>query len=288
MRLVSVRTGDGPRPGAIVPGPDGDHVLTLDTPVERVLAGPAAQARARRAVEGADPRGLPLLADLVLEPPVRPRAILCLGYNYRGHLADAARQADPDPEFPDVFTKTPNVLIGPGDPVVLPRVPADVDYEGEVAIVIGRCAKDVPLDRAMEHVGGYTLFNDVTARDWQRRTSQWALGKSFDTFGPLGPWVVTADEVPDPHDLLVEVVRDGRVTVSQSTATMIFPMAFVIHHLSTVMTLEPGDVISTGTPQKLPAAQAAHRPLADGDEVTVRVSGLGELTTRFTANGDAP
>jgi 2-keto-4-pentenoate hydratase/2-oxohepta-3-ene-1,7-dioic acid hydratase in catechol pathway len=133
----------------------------------------------------------------------------------------------------------------------------------------------------MDHVAGYTLFNDVTARDWQRRTSQWALGKSFDTFGQLGPWIVTSDSVADPHDLLVEVVRDGVVTVSQSTSTMIFSMAYIVHYLSTVMTLEPGDIISTGTPQKLPEAQESHRALGDGDSVTIRVSGIGELTTTF-------
>ena len=222
-----------------------------------------------------------MLSDVELAPPVRPGTIVCLGYNYRGHVADGSTDGEPDPEFPDVFVKTPNVLIGPSDAVVLPLVPADVDYEGEIAIVIGRRAKDVPLESALEHVAGYTLFNDVTARDWQRRTSQWALGKSFDTFGPLGPWVVTPDEIADPHDLLVEVVRDGVVTVSQSTSTMIFSMAFVVHYLSTVMTLEPGDIISTGTPQKLPDAHRDHRSLAHGDAVTVRVGGIGELTTVF-------
>ncbi len=137
----------------------------------------------------------------------------------------------------------------------------------------------------MDHVAGYTLFNDVTARDWQRRTSQWALGKSFDTFGPLGPWIVTSDAVADPHDLLVEVVRDGVVTVSQSTSTMVFSMAFLVHHLSQVMTLDAGDVISTGSPQKLATVQDAHTPLAPGDAVTIRVAGIGELTTSFLASG---
>jgi 2-keto-4-pentenoate hydratase/2-oxohepta-3-ene-1,7-dioic acid hydratase in catechol pathway len=134
----------------------------------------------------------------------------------------------------------------------------------------------------MSYVAGYTVLNDVSDRSWQRKQSQWALGKCFDGFAPLGPWLVTADEV-DPQDLLVEVVRDGVVTVSQSTATTIFSVAFVVHHLSQVMTLEPGDVVSTGTPQKLPDAQEAHRPLAPGDAVTVRISGLGELTTTFVA-----
>lgn len=288
MRLVTYRHPTGPRAAVVVPSLDGDRVLDLAGPLESILADGTRLAAARDAVEATSATALPLLAEVQLLAPVRPGKIVCLGYNYRGHLADGASKAEPDPEFPDVFIKTPNVLVGPHDAVVIPRVPADVDYEGEIALVIGRRAKDVPIEAALEHVAGYTLFNDVTARDWQRRTSQWALGKSFDTFGPLGPWVVTADDVPDPHDLLVEVLRDGVVTVSQSTSTMIFPMAFVVHYLSTVMTLEPGDVISTGTPQKLAAAQESHLPLAHGDAVTVRVTGLGELTTTFIRPSGGP
>jgi 2-keto-4-pentenoate hydratase/2-oxohepta-3-ene-1,7-dioic acid hydratase in catechol pathway len=170
---------------------------------------------------------------------------------------------------------------------VIPPGATDVDYEGEVAVVIGRRAQRVSLEDALDHVGGYTILNDESDRAWQRRQSQWALGKCSDGFAPLGPWVVTPDELGDPQDLLVEVVRDGVVTVSQSTSTTIFSVAYVIHHLSQVLTLEPGDVVSTGTPQKLPAAQDAHRPLAPGDAVTVRISGIGELTTRFIAPQEA-
>lgn len=154
-------------------------------------------------------------------------------------------------------------------------------------MVIGRRAQRVSLEDALDHVGGCTILNDVSDRAWQRRQSQWTLGKCSDGFAPLGPWVVTPDEAPDPQDLLVEVVRDGVVTVSQSTSTTIFSVAYVIHHLSQVLTLEPGDIVSTGTPQKLPAAQETHRPLVDGDAVTVRISGLGELTTRFVASQES-
>jgi 2-keto-4-pentenoate hydratase/2-oxohepta-3-ene-1,7-dioic acid hydratase in catechol pathway len=275
---VSYAHPDGPRTAAVV----GDRLVDLgDGPLVDLLADPAALASARAAVAATPADDLPALSGARLLAPLRPGKILCLGYNYRGHVPAGADAAE-DPEFPDVFVKTPNVLAAPGDPVPLPGVAHDVDYEGEIALVIGRRAHDVPLEQALDHVAGYTLFNDVTDRAWQGRTSQWTLGKCFDSFGPLGPAVVTADEIPDPHDLLLEVERDGVVTVSQSTATMVFPMAFVVHYLSTVLTLEPGDVISTGTPQKLPAALAAHRPLADGDAVTVRVAGIGELTTTFT------
>ncbi|WP_194409984.1 fumarylacetoacetate hydrolase family protein [Microbacterium cremeum] len=281
MRLVSYRGPDGVRPAAVVVG---DRLLDLGKvagDVVSILEAEELRAAARASVAAADAATLPRLDPASLVAPVRPGKILCLGYNYRGHVPDGAEPAA-EPEYPDVFVKTPNTLAGPDDAVVIPPGATDVDYEGELAVVIGRRARRVSIDDALDHVGGYMILNDVSDRAWQRRQSQWALGKCSDGFAPLGPWVVTADEVADPQDLLVEVVRDGVVTVSQSTSTTIFSVAFVIHHVSQVLTLEPGDVVSTGTPQKLPAAQAVHRPLADGDAVTVRISGIGELTTRFT------
>ncbi|MET3976577.1 fumarylacetoacetate hydrolase family protein [Cellulosimicrobium sp. 4261] len=287
MRLVTHVHDGEERPGTLVPHGAGDRLLDLATvlgagvTVTDVLADAALGARARDAVAGADPASLPSADDVRLAPPVRPGAILCLGYNYRGHVPDGEDPTTNDPEFPDVFVKTPNTLSGPDDVVALPAVADDVDYEGEIAVVIGRRAHAVSVEDAMDHVAGYTLFDDVSDRSWQRRQSQWALGKCFDGFGQLGPAVVTADEVPDFHDLTVEVVRDDVVTVSQSTSTMVFRLPFLVSYLSQVMTLEPGDVVSTGTPQKLPDALATHRPLADGDAVTIRVTGLGALTTRF-------
>lgn len=282
MRLVSYRTADGVRPGAVVEGERLVDLAHVGGDIVAILGDDALLAAARAAVAAADIGALPLLDASSLDAPVRPGKILCLGYNYRGHVPDGA-EPEAEPEYPDVFVKTPNTLGGPNDVVVIPPGAVDVDYEGEVAIVIGRRAQRVSLEDALDHVGGYTILNDVSDRAWQRRQSQWALGKCSDGFAPLGPWVVTADEVADPQDLLVEVVRDGVVTVSQSTSTTIFSVAFVIHHLSQVLTLEPGDIVSTGTPQKLAAAQEAHRPLAAGDAVTVRISGIGELTTRFIA-----
>lgn len=294
MRLVTFAAVDVPRAGAVVASGAGDRLLDLagelgtsasvtEILVDDALLSAARSAVTRVAATPAELDALPKLAGLTLRPPVTPGKILCLGYNYRGHVPDGVDERADDPEYPDVFVKTPNTLNGPADAVVIPAAAEDVDYEGEIAIVIGRSAKDVPLASVMDHVAGYTILNDVSDRAWQRRQSQWALGKCFDGFAPLGPWVVTADDIPDPQDLLLEVVRDGVVTVSQSTSTTIFPVAFIVHYLSQTMTLEPGDVISTGTPQKLPEALAAHRPLAGGDSVTVRVSGIGELTTHFVA-----
>ena len=291
MRLVRYTGVDGgPRPGAVVAGAEGERLLDLGDvagSVEDLLTDAAALAAARQRAAAADASLLPPFDPAALLAPVTPGKILCLGYNYRGHVPDGIDPTANDPEHPDVFVKTPNTLAGPNEPVVIPPGATDVDYEGEVAVVIGRRAQRVSLEDALDHVGGYTILDDVSDRAWQRRQSQWALGKCSDGFAPLGPWVVTLDEVPDPQDLLVEVVRDGVVTVSQSTSTTIFSVAFVIHHLSQVLTLEPGDIVSTGTPQKLPAAQDAHRPLADGDAVTVRISGIGELTTRFVAHPEA-
>ncbi|MFB7883081.1 fumarylacetoacetate hydrolase family protein [Microbacterium sp. NPDC056057] len=287
MRLVTYAGSGDARPAAVVAG---DRVLDLGGiagSVTELLSSDAALDAAREAVASADADSLPSFDASALRAPVAPGKILCLGYNYRGHVPDGVDPTANDPEFPDVFVKTSNTLAGPNDAVVIPPGATDVDYEGEVAVVIGRRAQRVSLEDALDHVGGYTILNDVSDRAWQRRQSQWALGKCSDGFAPLGPWVVTPDDAPDPQDLLVEVVRDGVVTVSQSTSTTIFSVAYVIHHLSQVLTLEPGDIVSTGTPQKLPAAQDAHRPLADGDAVTVRISGLGELTTRFIASQES-
>lgn len=284
MRLVTLRTDAGLRPAVVVEIGGIDRVAEVPgaDSVARIVSDAGARAAAERAAAGVT-EAATALADVVLDAPVRPGKLLCLGYNYRGHVPDGAGATASDPEFPDVFVKTPNTVGGPSDLVVIPAGATDVDYEGEVAIVIGRRAHAVSLEEALDHVGGYTILNDVSDRAWQRRQSQWALGKCSDGFAPLGPWIVTADEIADPQDLLVEVVRDGVVTVSQSTSTTIFSVAFVVHYLSQIMTLEVGDIISTGTPQKLDAAQEVHRPLGDGDAVTVRISGLGALTTTFSS-----
>jgi 2-keto-4-pentenoate hydratase/2-oxohepta-3-ene-1,7-dioic acid hydratase in catechol pathway len=283
---AATRAAGAARPAAVVHASGTDRLVALPgiESVVEILADPAARHHAERLVADAVAHGhsLPALSDARLAPPVSPSKILCLGYNYRGHVPDGTDPTANDPETPDVFVKTPNTLGGPQDPVRIDPEATDVDYEGEVALVISKRAHRVGIEDAMGHVGGYTILNDVSDRTWQRKQSQWALGKCLDGFAPLGPWVVTPDEIPDPLDLQVEVVRKGVVTVSQNTSTTIFSPAFVVHHLSQVMTLEPGDIVSTGTPQKLPRAQQDHVPLAPGDAVTVRISGIGELTTRFT------
>lgn len=295
MRLVSITTGGIELPGAVLEGPDGvDRVLELgvstgSATLAQLLADDAALAVARAAIDQADPETLPRLADLRLAPPVRPRTILCLGYNYRGHVEGhneghvEGEQGEAAPPYPNVFIKTANTIGGPQDPVVMPSAATDVDYEGEIAVVIGRTARNVDEADALAHVAGYTLFNDVSDRGWQNRSSQWALGKSVDGFGPLGPWVVTTDEVPSLAGRQMEVLLNGVVTVHASTDAMVYGVAFLVHYLSQIITLQPGDIISTGTPARSVQAQSAHRPLVDGDTVTIRVTGLGELTTTFVS-----
>ncbi|MEL5990890.1 fumarylacetoacetate hydrolase family protein [Microbacterium phosphatis] len=276
MRLVTLATG---APAAIV----DDRILDLSHLADSVLDILVAPEAARAAVAAADPATLPRRSGTPLAPPIVPRTIFAVGYNYRGHASADPGAVVEDPAHPDVFLKAPGALGGPDDPVILPPESRDVDYEAEIALVIGKPGRAIPAADALDHVAGYTLLNDVSARDWQNRTSQWTLGKNFDGFAPLGPAVVTADEIPDPTDLLVEAMRDGQVTLSQSTSTLIFPFAELVAYISQAVTLRPGDVISTGTPQKLATAFATHRPLADGDEVTIRAAGIGELTTRFVA-----
>jgi 2-keto-4-pentenoate hydratase/2-oxohepta-3-ene-1,7-dioic acid hydratase in catechol pathway len=209
---------------------------------------------------------------------VRPGSLLCVGYNYRGHTAQD------DPEHPDVFAKATSAVVGPEDDVLLPRAGTEVDYEAELAVVIGRTAHDVTEADALAHVGGYTVLNDVSARDWQRRSSQWVLSKSFDTFAPLGPAVVTPDEVPDPQDLTVEARVNGSLTLSGSTRDQVFGVARLVSYVSQVVTLRPGDVIATGTPQKLPhVLDRGPRWLRPGDVVDITVGGVGTLRNRVSA-----
>jgi acylpyruvate hydrolase len=217
---------------------------------------------------------LPLKGLRLAAPVPRPGKILCLGMNYRDHAAEAGQ---PVPEVPVIFTKPPSCVIGPGDPILLPKVSSEVDYEIEFAFVMGRRAKDVPDGKAMDYVAGYTIFHDVSARDYQLCTSQWYIGKAFDTFGPMGPFLITKDEVPDPHALAVELRLNGEVRQKSSTRNLIFGVPRLVAFLSEVMTLEPGDVVATGTPAGVGFGRKPPRWLKPGEEVIVRIAGIGEL-----------
>lgn len=220
--------------------------------------------------------------DKVLAPVV-PRDIICIGLNYRKHAEESNMKA---PERPIVFTKTSNTLQNPDDPIVLPRHARsdEVDYECELAVVIGRPCKNVSRDDALTYVLGYTCANDVSARDWQLRLGggQWVRGKSFDTFTPLGPCLVTADDIPDPNALQIKTVLNGETVQDWTTADMIFDVPTLIAYLSGSTTLLPGTVILTGTPQGVGMAANPPRFLNGGDSVTIEIEKIGRLTNPVT------
>ncbi len=211
--------------------------------------------------------------------PVEPRSILCVGLNYREHAAEGGW---PIPRYPVLFLKAANTLNHPGDPIVLPAVePVEVDYEGELAIVIGKAGKNINRDVAFEHVLGYMCANDVSGRSWQKDKGgggQWCRGKSFDGFCPLGPCLVTTQGIPDPSGLKISTTLNGRVVQSSTTADMIFDVPELIRFLSEDTTLLPGTVILTGTP---PGVGYARKPpvfLRDGDEISVEIERIGRLS----------
>lgn len=242
--------------------------------------GPGGLARARAALSAVDESQLiPESSVTLLAPVPRPGKILCVGHNYKGHIGIGRSEL---PEYPNMFCKTANTITGPNQPIRIPRVTQQVDYEAELAVIIGLPGRDIDESDAMRYVAGYSIFNDVSARDYQKRTSQWLLGKSFDTFGPLGPALVTTDEVPDPHCLGFELTVNGVPKQRASTSDIIFSVPFLVSYLSQVMPLEPGDIIATGTPAKLPEAANPQVFLRPGDVVEITMDTLGTLTNPVT------
>ncbi len=204
-----------------------------------------------------------------------PQKIICIGVNYADHAAETGQAPPP---YPTVFAKFANTLAASGDPIVLPSASAMPDYEGELAVVIGRPGRQITEQDALDYVAGYTAFNDVSARDFQGHTSQWTMGKSPDTFGPLGLALVTADEIPDPQRLELRTTVNGEVLQQASTADMVFTVRQLIAYLSQTMTLLPGDVIATGTPSGIGAARTPPRFLRPGDTVVISIDSVTELT----------
>ena len=210
----------------------------------------------------------------LLAPIPRPAKIICVGLNYRDHAVESKMEI---PAVPTIFAKFSSAVIAPGDPIVLPRNSSKPDYEGEFAFVIGRQGRHVPASAWRDYVFGYTILNDVSARDFQMATSQWMMGKTFDTFAPYGPAIVTADEIADPHALDISTVINGETMQHSNTRNLIFQIPQLIEYLSSVFTLEPGDIVSTGTPAGVGFSRNPPRWLRPGDEVVVRIEGLGEL-----------
>jgi 2-keto-4-pentenoate hydratase/2-oxohepta-3-ene-1,7-dioic acid hydratase in catechol pathway len=250
--------------------------------VAEVIAGGAeALDRVARWLQRPPASELPDMGQVrFLAPIPRPPKIICIGLNYRDH-AEEGKMAIP--EVPTVFVKFATAVTGYGHPIVLPKNSTKPDYEAEFVVVIGKRGRHIPEEHWRDYVFGYTMMNDVSARDFQMATSQWTMGKTFDTFAPFGPAVVTADEVPDPHNLAISLTLNGELMQNSNTGNMIFQTPRLIAFLSSVFTLEPGDIISTGTPAGVGFARKPPRWLKPGDEVTVRVEGLGELTNPVVA-----
>lgn len=286
MKLARFDADDGPEAGIVV----GDHILGLRAATEGEMPGRVVEligdADAVREAAGladeaargetAGERMVPLGEVRLLPPVARPGKVVCLGLNYSDHAAESGAEI---PDEPVVFCKATTAVIGPGEPIVLPEVSEKVDYEVELAAVIGRPVKNVSAEEAMDHVAGYTVLCDVSARDYQhdKPGGQWYLGKSFDTFCPLGPWIVTREEIPEPHELDLRCEVSGEVLQSSNTSQMIFRIPEIIAYLSRVFTLEVGDIVATGTPHGVGAARTPPRFLRSGDNVRCTVEGIGTL-----------
>jgi 2-keto-4-pentenoate hydratase/2-oxohepta-3-ene-1,7-dioic acid hydratase in catechol pathway len=239
--------------------------------------------KAENFAAGAKAENKRALTTLKLMAPIpKPRKLLCVGLNYRDHAAETGATI---PDVPTIFNKFATAIIGPGADIVLPKVSKSPDYEAEFAFVIGRGGRHIAKEDWQDHVWGYTIINDVSARDYQRATTQWLMGKTFDTFAPMGPWVVTADEIADPHNVNIQLEINGEVLQNSNTRELIFKIPELIAFLSSVFTLEPGDIVSTGTPAGVGVARTPQRFLKPGEEVVITVEGIGELRNPVVAEG---
>ncbi len=286
MRLASFSLGGGPvHPGLV----DGDEIVDLSDPAtglpatirELVALGTGGLELARRARSVGAARH-PLEAVRRHAPVPDPPAILAIGMNYRAHVAEIGRE---QPEWQYWFNKQRTAIAGPGDPIVLPEVSNAVDYEGELAMVIGPRCQHVPSARALEVVAGFTIINDVSARDWQWRTPTFTMGKSFDTHAPCGPEMVTPDELGDPEALAIQTWVNDELRQDSVTGDMIFGCAAMIEYLTTAFPLEPGTVIATGTPAGVGAGFDPPRFLAARDTVRIAIEGIGELVNPVAQGG---
>jgi 2-keto-4-pentenoate hydratase/2-oxohepta-3-ene-1,7-dioic acid hydratase in catechol pathway len=276
MKLATFSHRDRRRIGVVTDG----GVIDLSEaapalPTEMVAfleSGETAMQQARRA--GSEGTPIPL-ADVHIDAPVlRPPKFIAIGLNYADHVAETGIDS---PVHPMIFNKQSTCVVGPTDPVHIPRASAVVDYEGEFAFVIGRRCRHVSREDAPGVIAGYCIANDVTVRDWQLRVPTWTIGKSFDTHGPIGPWIVTPDELGDPHQLRLRTFVNDELRQDSNTKHLIFDCYTLVEHLSTAFTLEPGDVISTGTPSGIGIAMKPPKMLQNGDVVRIEIEGIGRI-----------
>lgn len=263
MRLVTFRHGGHGATAGVV---TGNKVTGLGMNMLQVIFAGATPAPIGDSYD--------LSAVTLLAPIPRPPKFICVGLNYRDHAIESNMAM---PKVPTIFSKFSSAVIGPGENIVLPPESTQPDYEAEFSVVIGPGGRRISASKAMDHVFGYTIVNDVSARDLQLATTQWLMGKTCDTFAPMGPAIVTKDEIADPHALDISLEIGGEILQKSNTRELIFRIPELIEFISSVVTLEPGDIISTGTPAGVGFARKPPRYLKDGDECIVRVEGLGEL-----------
>jgi 2-keto-4-pentenoate hydratase/2-oxohepta-3-ene-1,7-dioic acid hydratase in catechol pathway len=268
----------------------GDHLVDLavaappipNNIIDFLAAGETALEAFHAASDRPDARIA--LADVRLLPPVtQPEKFLGIGMNYRDHAAEASKAGLETPAYQLWFNKQISCITGPYDDVVKPSVSEKMDYEAELGVVIGRRCRHVPVDQARSVIGGYLICNDVSARDWQLRTPTHTLGKSFDTHGPIGPWLLLDSEIRDPHALEIRMFVNGEPRQRAGTGSMIYNIFEQISYLSTVMTLKPGDILATGTPSGVGAALKPPRFLQPGDVMRVEIDGIGHIENRVVA-----
>jgi 2-keto-4-pentenoate hydratase/2-oxohepta-3-ene-1,7-dioic acid hydratase in catechol pathway len=283
MKLCTFHHGGATRIGVITDEGIADLAAAApELPSEMsalLAAGPAALRRAASAASNAKSR-LALDSVRLAAPILRPPKFIAIGLNYADHVAEAGIEA---PKLPTVFNKQSTCVTGPNDPVWMPRISHVLDYEGELGFVIGQRCRHVPRDRAHEVIAGYLVVNDVTIRDWQLRMPTWTMGKSFDTHGPIGPWITTADEIGDPHGLRLRTFVNGELRQDSNTKRLIFDCFALVEHLSDGFTLEPGDVVATGTPGGVGIAMKPPKLLVVGDRMRVEIEGLGALENEVVA-----
>jgi len=275
------KAGQNPEAGAVV----GDHVVGLagagcPSIFDVLTTGAVARPGIENWIKSPTSIGFPLNSVKLLAPIPRPPKLICVGLNYRDHALESKMEI---PKVPTIFSKFPSAVIAPGESIVLPKNSTQPDYEAEFAFVIGKGGRHIPAGSWQQHVFGYTIINDVSARDYQMATTQWLMGKTFDTFAPMGPYIVSADEIPDPHALDISLTINGEVLQRSNTRELIFKIPELIAFLSSVFTLEAGDVVSTGTPAGVGVARKPQRFLRPGDDVVVRVQGIGELRNPVVA-----
>jgi 2-keto-4-pentenoate hydratase/2-oxohepta-3-ene-1,7-dioic acid hydratase in catechol pathway len=282
MKLCRFASEGGPALGVV----EGDEVAELsgeDLPAEPAAAlDRVGRAEIEKLAAGAPRVGLP---EVRLLAPATPRKYLAIALNYRDHIAEMGMEP---PETPVFFNKQVTCVVGPEAEIHMPKVSTFLDYEAELAVVIGRRCRHVPVERAHEAIAGYTCANDVSVRDWQGKAQTMQIGKSFDTHGPLGPWLVTADELGDPNDLAIRCYVGDELRQDARTSEMVFDCFQQVSHLSEAFTLEPGDVIATGTPAGVGLGRQPVREnlLHVGDTVRVEIEGIGELANSVVEEPD--